>query len=372
MRVARNVMWCRQPAPDRARTGFSLIELVVVMGIMGLLVALLLPAVQQSRETARRVQCLSQMRQIGMALVTHEEQTKRFPALGNYSATGPEIYHSWVVAILPGIDQGVIYNQWDFDQPHDDVVNSSNGQLARTPLPILACPSDVTAAAGQANQSYVVNAGIGWTEPVDCPFTISSISGGGIARVRIDLSGDGIACPSTVGQEADRRLLKALGLFFAENWPAGSGTVRHHSFTSITDGASNTLMLAENVRAGFDPAFNTTWASADVERQSFIISGHACENFSCAPGGVNYARTNDRSTVPWSLQAINSSLTQPEGEAPWPSSYHQGGVNVAFCDGRARFLSENVSGEVYAAIVSPQGASLTAALKQQIVSGSEF
>jgi prepilin-type N-terminal cleavage/methylation domain-containing protein/prepilin-type processing-associated H-X9-DG protein len=353
------------------RSGFSLIELLVVMAIVGLLLALLLPAVQQSRETARRVQCLSQMRQIGLALVQHEERTHRFPALGYYSATGPEIYHSWVVSILPGIDQGTIYNQWNFDQPHDDAANSQNGKLSRTPLAILACPSDITAPPGQGNQSYVVNAGIGWTEPVDCPFTINSLSAGGIARIHIDLDGDGIACPGTVGQDSDKQVLHAMGLFFAENWPIGSGTVRHHSFKSITDGASNTLMLAENVRAGFDPAFNTSWASPDVERQSFIISGHACDSFSCAAGSVNYARTNERSEAPYSLQAINSSLTQPEGEAPWPSSYHHGGVNVVFCDGRAQFLSENISGEVYAALVSPQGQSLPAPLKQQIISGSE-
>jgi prepilin-type processing-associated H-X9-DG protein len=196
--------------------------------------------------------------------------------------------------------------------------------------------------------------------------------GGGIARIHIDLDGDGIACPGTVGQDSDKQVLKAMGLFFAENWPIGTGTVRHHSLKSITDGTSNTIMLSENVRAGFDPAFHTTWASPDVERQSFIISGHMCDSFSCAAGSVDYARTNDRSTLPFSLQAINSALSQPEGEAPWPSSYHRGGVNVVFCDGRAHFLSEVIAGAVYAAIVSPQGGSLPEPLKQPVVSGSEY
>jgi prepilin-type N-terminal cleavage/methylation domain-containing protein/prepilin-type processing-associated H-X9-DG protein len=355
-----------------SRAGFSLIELLVVIAVVGLLAALLLPAVQQSRETARQAQCLSQLRQIGMALVQNEEQMKRFPALGHWSATGPEVYHSWVVEILPGIDQASLHEQWDFEQPYDDITHSQNGLLAHTPLPILACPSDATATSGRGNQSYVVNAGIGWTEPVDCPFTIDSLIAGGIVRVHIDLSGDGIACPGTVGQEDDKDILKAMGVFFAENWPVGTGTVRHHSLSSIADGTSNTLLLSENVRAGFDPAFNSSWATPDVERQSFIMSGYACDSFSCSAGNVNYARVNDRSTLPFSRQAINAALAQPEGEAPWPSSYHFGGVNVVFCDGHAQFLSENISGEVYAALVSPQGQSLTAALRQQVVSGSEY
>jgi prepilin-type N-terminal cleavage/methylation domain-containing protein/prepilin-type processing-associated H-X9-DG protein len=355
-----------------SRAGFSLIELLVVIATIGLLIALLLPAVQQSRESARRVQCLSQIRQLGMALVQHEEANKRFPALGRYSATGPEIYHSWVVDILPGIDQGNIYNQWNFDQPYDDLANSDNGNLGRTPLALLACPSDATATASQGNQSYVVNAGVGWTEPVDCPFTINSLSGGGITRIHIDLDGDGLACPGTVGQEGDLKILKAMGLFFAENWPVGTGTVRHHSFRSITDGTTQTLMLAENVRAGFDPNYNTSWASPDPERQSFIISGHVCDNFSCADGAVDYARANDRSSEPYALQAINAALKQPEGEAPWPSSYHHGGVNVVFCDGHAQFLAEIISGQVYAALVSPQGGALPAALKQQVIGGLEY
>lgn len=354
------------------RAGFSLIELLVVIGILGLLMALLMPAVQQSREVARKAQCLSQMRQVGMALVQHEERQKRFPALGYWSATGPEVFHSWVVEILPGIDQAALHKKWNFDQPHDDVANSNNGNLARTPLPILVCPSDSTAVPGRGNQSFVVNAGVGWTEPVDCPFSIDSLSGGGIARVHIDLSGDGIACPGTVGQEDDKQILKAMGVFFPENWPVGTGTVRHHSFKSISDGTSTTLLLSENVRAGFDPAFNSSWANADVERQSFVISGYVCDSFSCSAGNVNYARANDRSALPFSRQAINAALDLPEGEAPWPSSYHSGGVNVAFCDGHAKFLSQNIAGAVYAAIVSPQGRSVGAALQQQNITGTEY
>lgn len=356
---------------EARRGGFSLIELLVVTAVVGVLLALLLPAVQQSREAARRTQCQSQMRQIGMALVHREEQHRRFPALGYYSSSGPEIFHSWVVEILPFLDQVALHEQWDFNQPNDDVTYSQNGKLAQTPLSLLVCPSDTTAVDGKSNQTYVVNAGVGWTKPADCPFSVDS-TGTGLLRVHFDLSGDGSACPSTIGQADDQKLLHSMGLFFAENWPVGTGTVRHHTFKSITDGTTTTLMLSENVRAGFDPTFNSSWASPDVERQSFIVSPYFCDSFSCAPGSVNYSRANDRSALPYSKQAINSGLKQPEGEAPWPSSFHQAGVNFVFCDGHVSFVSENISGAVYAALASPQGDALTDALKQQPVSENDY
>lgn len=361
----------RQAQHQSQRRGFSIIELLVVVAVLGLLLALMLPAVQQSRESARRTQCQSQMRQVGMALVNHEEQHRRFPALGYWNAGGPEIFHSWVVEILPYLDQAALHEKWDFNQPNDDVTYSQNGTLAATALSILVCPSDATAVEGKSNQSYVVNAGVGWTKPADCPFSVDS-TGTALVRVNFDLSGDGTACPSTLGQTDDQALLKSMGMFFGENWPVGSGTVRHHTFKSITDGTTTTLMLSENVRAGFDPAFNSTWASPNVERQSFIISPYICDSFSCSTGNTNYSRANDRSALPYSRQALNSSLKQPEGEAPWPSSFHHAGVNFVFCDGHVSFVNENIGGAVYAALASPQGDALTEALRQPIVSENDY
>lgn len=358
-------------AAANSRAGLTLIEVLVVIAIVGLLIALLMPAVQRSREAARRVQCASSLRQLGLAVVMHDETKKRFPALGYWSASGPEIFGSWVIDVLPFIEQRALFQKWDRDQPFDDTTYSQNGTLSQTPLPLLACPSDLTALAGRGNQSYVVNAGFGWTQPADCPFSDDS-TGSGLIRVNFDLDGDGLACPGTVGTKGDQAVLLKMGLFFGENWPIGAGTVRHHTFKSITDGTSTTVMIGENVRAGFDPNFNSTWATPDVERQSFIVSPYVCDSFSCSVGNVNYARANDRSALPFKRQAINSSLDQPEGEAPWPSSYHDGGVNFVFCDGHVKFVSDNIAGAVYAAIVSPQGNSVGGALKQGLIVGGEY
>ena len=163
-----------------------------------------------------------------------------------------------------------------------------------------------------------------------------------------------------------------MGLFFVENWPAGSGTQRHHRIEHIFDGASQTLCFAENVRAGFDPGTGETWSSANPRRICFFLSGHVCVGGSCAPGNVDYTRGNNRVDVNFRLEAINSSLNQAEGEAPWPSSYHDHGVNMAFCDGRVKFVSESLDGRVYANLITPQGTRLTGALAQGAVSDGDY
>ena len=156
---------------------------------------------------------------------------------------------------------------------------------------------------------------------------------------------------------------------------------RHHSLESITDGLSQTIMFSENVRVGYASGRSETlpfgresnWATPDIFWQSFIVSGYVCEGLSCAEGKVDYHRANDRSRTPYSYEAINASLNQIEGGAPWPSSFHSGGgVNVVLCGGEARFLSEDVDGAVYAALVTPQGEKIRGPLRQTPIADSVF
>jgi prepilin-type N-terminal cleavage/methylation domain-containing protein len=127
----------------RARSfGFTLVELLVVIAIIGILVALLLPAVQAAREAARRTQCANQLRQIGLAILNFEDGNRRFPAGSTSEGTpinGP--YSStWTVDILPFIEEQGVYDLWNPDAPF---VHASNQRLRETFLDIYLCPSDI-------------------------------------------------------------------------------------------------------------------------------------------------------------------------------------------------------------------------------------
>jgi hypothetical protein len=239
----------------------------------------------------------------------------------------------------------------------------------------LVCPDDDTAMQDGGNLSYVVNGGFGWTIPWDCPASFHVL--GRRYGEAIDLNGNGVTCPANLshdGTPSDKTFFFNTGLFFLENWPYGSfpaesGTERHHTPDSVVDGLSNTLMLSENIRVGFDPHSNQGgWSSSWPVSNSFFVSAYVCENLCCSPGNVDYARANDHSREPYRLEAINSSLDQAEGEAPWPSSLHPDGVHVVFGDGRIHFLSEDVEGIVYASLVSPRGSLIKGPLAQPVIS----
>jgi prepilin-type processing-associated H-X9-DG protein len=342
----------------------------VVITIISMLIALLLPAVMSARGAARRTQCKNNLRNIGLAMIQEAEAQRRFPASGNFGYYGPP-FHNWAVTLLPWLEHRDIYDRWDFQSQYDQ---PPNADLASLTLPILVCPDDDSALEGWGTMSYVVNGGFGWTKPWDCPasFHVQANHYG----EAIDLNGNGIACPADLHQDgtpSDKTLYFQTGLFFLENWPHGTGTQRHHTPDSVVDGLSNTLMLSENVRAGYDPGSEWgCWTTPWPTRHSFFLSSYVCDNLCCSAGNVDYARANDRSQHPYRLEGINAALDQAEGEAPWPSSYHPGGVHVVFAGGRVEFLAEDVEGVVYASIVSPRGSLIQGPLAQPVVSPDQY
>ncbi len=129
------------------RTGFTLVELLVVIAIIGILIALLLPAVQAAREAARKISCCNNMKQIGIALHMHHNSNNRLPAGWTAYKPGTEVPHwfgepgwAWSAKILPYIEEKSLYNTIDFELPITDPAND----LARVAaLSSYRCPSDV-------------------------------------------------------------------------------------------------------------------------------------------------------------------------------------------------------------------------------------
>jgi prepilin-type N-terminal cleavage/methylation domain-containing protein len=116
-------------------TGFTLVELLVVIAIIGMLVALLLPAIQAAREAARRSQCTNQLRQIGLAVQTHHDAKGYFPSGRN---SNDQYGVSWAYSILPQLEEQVIYDAY---VPKERVDATVNAPAMRTPISVYACPS---------------------------------------------------------------------------------------------------------------------------------------------------------------------------------------------------------------------------------------
>lgn len=355
---SRTMVKPRQAESFRVRSGYTIIELLVVTAVISMLIALLLPALQSARGSARRVQCLNNMRNVSLGLLQATDSANRFPACGYYGDGTPGTvgsFRSWVVDILPYIDQARLYNEWDFDEHY---LKTTNGPLGDTHIAVLICPDDISEVPGQGNLTYVVNSGVGFSALIggvhDCP--IGPRSG------KLDLNGNGITCNSSTegdGTPSDRELFFQMGLFFNETWKGEIRAQRHYTLAGITDGASNTLLISENIRTGYNPQDPlSNWASPNPYLTSFYI-GTPCRSSQCTAENVDYNLANSGAS------AINAGIQKSEGSSPFPSSLHKGGVHAGFCDGHIQFLSEKIDGKVYAAMASPQGQALEGTLLAQ-------
>lgn len=130
------------PELSPRRRGFTLVELLVVIAIIGILVALLLPAVQKAREAARRIQCANQVRQIGIAVLNYESANQSFPAGStsrNSGIQGP-YYQTWTIDILPYLEEQATHDLWDPDVPLQHI---NNRPIREMPVEAFICPSDI-------------------------------------------------------------------------------------------------------------------------------------------------------------------------------------------------------------------------------------
>lgn len=395
----------------RRRTkGFTLIELLVVISIIGVLVGLLLPAVNSARNASRRMQCSSQLRQVGLGLLGFLNAKGRLPNAGTYgervtNASTPSIIqeivggnwaatgtafdptavgplHSWVVDILPYIDNQELYDAWDRTLPFywatpnpANPTRPTNEVIARTSIGILACPVDDSTEPGNGNLSYVVNMGFSrWHWPVTSSnntmgWTGTTTGGGG----------------TTTGPNWGPDVARRTGVFFLGTYGGKQAWDARTTQAGFADGTSTTILASENLRAGYSQAISgsvtviTNWAVPHPNYVGFIASDKICPAGNCGTGlaitsppqvdGPGWALANRKG----SNEEINiGTQVVSEGMAPFPSSNHAGGVNMLFGDGAVRFISDTIDGTVYSKAITPAGSKLPPLYKQLPVNQDEI
>jgi prepilin-type N-terminal cleavage/methylation domain-containing protein len=340
---------------SRQTTGFTLIELLVVIAIIGVLVALLLPAVQQAREAARRTQCKNSLKQMGLAIHNYADTYLRFPSSGESTdeSTSPTTRRffpvSMFVAILPMIDQGPLFNAWNFSFHY---TAGGNQVLARTPIASFICPSSST---GPDQQGY------GRTDYMPIAYVDFDVTGyrGGVPGAYtgnvqgIDHPGalgfcnrmgeviDGLSNTCLVIEDAGRPTnnggsydVSAAGALLG--YPAGV-PAGYYDPTQLA--ATRNATPADVGTAGGTFGIPGRWADPDSgsgvsgppNRQ---ILQKINQNKSPAGGPPGTVTPGSGTPCPW---AINNCGPNDE-----PFSLHAGGCHMVLGDGSVRFISETV------------------------------
>jgi prepilin-type N-terminal cleavage/methylation domain-containing protein len=353
---------------SRRRNGFTLIELLVVIAIIGVLVSLLLPAVQQAREAARRAQCRNNLKQIVLALHNYESTYRTFPMarVPNLNTTSPgspttiftdgdwqERFTSGMTMILPYVDQQPLYNQYNFNARWNDPLNRA---VVATPLSVYVCPS--TATGDRSDQSTD-----GAAAGIPSPVRGTAADYNFITRISDKWYRGGLGY--TAAQTPKGAALKGA---LPRGKPSDS-TEASARLSDITDGTSNTVMICES--AGGPTAYyrglkqipaaylgNAAYPSVTADRfvnlggSLVLLTGTswADPDRAMGPNSTRYdglaKATNTPGTGTSAINCINDAEFY---------SFHAGGAMFGLADGSVRLISENISLATMAALITRQG-----------------
>jgi len=310
---------------------FTLVELLVVIAIIGILIALLLPAVQAAREAARRMQCSNNLHQIGVAMLNHENQQGELPEgnMGCSNDTGIWLGFSAFCRILPYLEQGSSYAQFDFDLYWHQ---GSNPRAASADIPSYQCPSD-DAAGRICSIRPVAGATADWSRSnyVLCFGPERYWQPGHWPQGKCDTSKTDLDTGGPFMMHYPRKL------------------------RDFTDGTSKTIIVSE-VRSGKRSDY--TQANSLVDLRG-LWPGYAVLS--------SYLHLNTpNSSVPDGLlsshcDAISKATAPCVGGTSWDNlnttarSYHPGGVNVVFADGHVDFYTDAVDLDIWQALSTIRG-----------------
>jgi len=350
---------------------FTLVELLVVIAIIGILVALLLPAIQAAREAARRSQCANNLKQQGLALHNHHDAKRAFPFGAEVSGVGTVVgYSTWAIEIMPYAEDESLQNLY---QPNIATTVAAQKDFRETYIPLYQCPSDfaselVTPESGPASvagregtplyrtSSYRGNAGRG------VPRSGQSVAWylGEMLGSPVDLGWRG-PLHAVVPQDTDPTTpgIQPYEVVTGTSQQALSSKVlarlRPENIKSIIDGTSKTLMLGEStnythVRRSFwayswgNYVLSQGWTSQAGATFPVVFEGNYYEaDSSISPGCKNYVNPH----------------SQEQCQAGWFSG-HTGGMNVQMCDGSGNWVNFNIDGVVFAYMTSIAGGELEA------------
>ncbi|MCC9606484.1 DUF1559 domain-containing protein [Blastopirellula sp. JC732] len=303
----------------RKSAGFTLVELLVVIAIIGVLIALLLPAVQQAREAARRMHCSNNLKQLGLALHNYHDTFQVFPHASSPYGIGAQrlTAHTWVEFILPFIEQHGLHDQIDFNIYVNQGVNIN--LFVNLELPAFQCPSNP-----YSNTLKMKNGTVGfqnWTSSRPTQGLYYPLCAGSVRpdATPLDCPGDGTYCSTpapTAGCVTDPFCRPDLvpGLI-----PGMFARGRNHTrIADITDGTSNVFMAGER----------------NAEEMKY--GGCFSDNFPVAFTGQ---KPNSKTRQPDNINAY-----QQNGGF---SSYHIGGVQMVLASGSVIFINENLDHQTF-------------------------
>lgn len=304
----------RRPSYADPKAGFTVVELLVVLGVIAILCALVLPAVQHAREAARQVQCTNNLHQIGVALHSYQAATSTFPPgwvintpVGHDSQNG----WGWLAMLLPQMDQGPLFNSINFSL---HLGNASNETARLTLVEAFLCPTDHV--------------------PAQVPFYLkgqhitTTVAGSSAAATR---AGDQ-AVGSVMFEVAGASYLGVFGLHDPDDPPdewgdRGEGVFSRNSaarFADLLDGASQTLVVGER----------------SARRQAATWTGMHPQEEEGAERVVAF---------------VDFPPNHPEAYEAEFSSRHPEGVHFLLGDGSVRFVSDHIDRAVYQALGTRAG-----------------